>query len=460
MLRFDRSLIAIAVLWLAVNITSLWYPTPDGCGYLSIAHSLAESGKLKNLGSTHVYYPLGYPVFLSPLFLLDQEPFLLISFTHFLLALGILRLVYVWVNRIAPGHAAWVCLLTVGTASFGNLYRRTLGETLFMLLWLGGGFAFDRLSRAGRGYFSSAALLSFLVLVRPAGAMLAGGFAVVLFITGLREVLTWRSVVLRSLVVLPAVIMQLTIMWYDRATAAVEGHPTYSQQFRDPTLSPAEQLVEGVRLRMQEAGRLLLPGMYKSYAKPGEWLNPNTILYVPLAIALLLGWWRQVARHREVLLWALPFYIALYVIWPFDQSTRFFMPMMPVFAVCLIALGRDNDNLARRIGITITILHFGVAVGHWLLSERPTAQQLDRSVPELRQIVERIPPNERSTVAAAESLGDDVIWLQFLLDREVVILKTTTEPQKVTQWLVLSATDPISPDWVEVQIGRYRLLRR
>ena len=121
----DRVLLGIAVAWLAVNVSPRWYPTPDSSGYLSVARELADTGRLRNLDAPHIYYPVGYPVLLAPAFLVDDEPFLLVSLTHFALALGLLALVYRWVREFFPDHAAWVALLTVANTSFGHIYRRT-----------------------------------------------------------------------------------------------------------------------------------------------------------------------------------------------------------------------------------------------------------------------------------------------------------------------------------------------
>ncbi len=129
---WDRCLLACGVVWLAVQISPLWYPTPDSAAYLSLGRSLGQRGEIRNHGSPQAFYPLGYPLLLAPLFALDAEPFLLIALLHFALAVGLMALVYRWAATWAPEHAAWLAVATVVTVSFGNVYRRPLSEMAFM----------------------------------------------------------------------------------------------------------------------------------------------------------------------------------------------------------------------------------------------------------------------------------------------------------------------------------------
>ena len=87
------ALVATAIL-LATQIGPWWYATSDSKGYLSIARSLANGHGLTNLGSPHIWFAPGYPVILSPLFLLSDRPFLAISIVTWLLAVAYLAGVY------------------------------------------------------------------------------------------------------------------------------------------------------------------------------------------------------------------------------------------------------------------------------------------------------------------------------------------------------------------------------
>jgi hypothetical protein len=441
-------LLAVAVAWLAVNVSPRWYPTPDSAGYLSVARELADTGRLRNLDSPHIYYPVGYPVLLAPAFLVADEPFLLISVMHFALALALLMLVYRWVREFFPEHAAWVTLLTVANTSFGHIYRRTLGETAFMVAWMLAGAGFHRLLRDGRGHHAAAVALIPLVLIRPAGAMLAGGLVVCLALAAWRKERSWRTAFLSALVVVPAAAAQLAWMTRDRLAAEALGNPTYSEQLRDPTFTVGGQLVEGLRLRIQEAGRLLMPGMFRSYAGRGKWLDVNMLVFAPITVALLIGWWAAVRRHRDVHLWALPFYVGLYISWPHDQTTRFFTPILPMLLVCLLTVVRQYPSeKVRRAGIVFAALHLGVALGFWLLDERRKNDRLMARLPELRRIVATIPPDERGLVAISSACGDEHPLLSFHLNRVVRSWSATDagELPASVRWLVTRDGDTPPP---------------
>jgi hypothetical protein len=54
-------------------------------------------------------------------------------------------------------------------------------------------------------------------------------------------------------------------------------------------------------------GRLMLPGMFNSHAPRFVWLDQTVAIYLVLFCLIAAGWWRFVAREREVYGLALPF---------------------------------------------------------------------------------------------------------------------------------------------------------
>lgn len=438
----DRIVLGLTVVWLAVNVSARWYPTPDSVGYLSVARELADTGRLRNLDSPHIYYPIGYPLIVTPAFMADDEPFLFISLLHFALGVALVWLVYRWAREFFPEHAAWIAFVTVANASFGNVYRRPLGETAFMAAWMLAGLSFNRLLRTGRGTILAALAFIPLVLIRPAGAMLAGGFVAGLALVGWRKERPWRTVGLWALVVIPAAGIQFAWMTRDRLSAEELGKITYSEQLRDPSKSFGEQLVEGFRLRIQEAGRVMIPGMFRAYARAGEWVNVNMLLFLPLTAGLLVGWVAAIRRRRDVPLWALPAYVGLYVLWPYDQSTRFFTPILPMFLVCWLSLVRELPARLLRWGmVAFAVLHLGVAIGYWQFDERRQNGRLMEYLPELRQVVAEVPPAERGLVAISSKCQDQHPVLSFLLNRTVEVWEPLEPVPKSARWLVLHESD-------------------
>ncbi len=492
--RSDRALLAIAGLWLAVQVSPLWYPTADSGAYLSIARGLARDGTLQSLGYPQVYYPLGYPLVIAPLFLAGGEPFLPISLLHFALGVAVLLLTYCWVRGIAPEHAAWVAALTVGNVSFGNVYRRPLSETAFMTAVLAGVLVLNRAARLCQcaesgwpglsprspgfppepglrglspGHPSWIACGSMLavvaVLIRPAGAALAAGLTAVLALAAWRGEWPRRRTVLAALAVgLPAALAQAGVMVYDRVQATAIGGLGYTQQVRDPGQSVAGQLLEGVRLRVQETGRLLVPGMYKAYARAGTWRDPNLLVYGPLAVAVLWGWLRLVRERRDVFAWLVPFYLGVYLVWPFDQGTRFFTPLWPLLAVCLLTLTRGIHIAAvRRAGIGLVAAHLLVAAAYWQFDERPQALALQGRRAELEQLAGHIPAADRAAVAADERVGGAWLWVQYRLDRRLMPWSPGTPLPSQARVVLARAADAPPAGWAaDAASGSYCLWRR
>ena len=181
------------------------------------------------------------------------------------------------------------------------------------------------------------------VLIRPAGLALVAGFGLVMLRAAWRQEWSWRAAAIVTLVVgMPAVITEAEVVRRDRARAEQANTVSYTDQVRAADQTLAGQLVEGVRVRVQEFGRLLIPGMYKAVARPGDWLNPNMFVYIPLAGAVICGWLRFFRDHGDVFAGLFPFYLALYILWPFDQGARFFTPLVPLLVVCFIALAQAH----------------------------------------------------------------------------------------------------------------------
>lgn len=465
MSRSDRWILILAVIWLALQVSPLWYPTPDSAAYISIARGIAERHVLENHGRAQLYYSIGYPLLLSPLFAFDREPFLLISVMQFGLGLAVIALSYRWVKSIAAPHAAWIAAFTVCTTSFGSIHRRPLTESAFTVALLGGVLILNRAiaARGWRNIGIGSLMVAATTLIRPAGITLAAGFAAATLLLAWRCEQTWRRAIAQAmLVALPALLLQWAVMHYDRVQATLDGGLCYADQIREPNLGIGGQFVEGVRLRIQEAGRLLIPGMYKSYAKPGDWLDINLLLYGSLSMTLLLGWLRLARERNDVFVWVLPFYVGLYVVWPFDQATRFFTPLTPLLAVCLITAARSLQCVTvRRVGFGMVTIHLVVAAVYWRFDERPKAQAIEAERTDLAKLSAAVPIQDWKAVVVAEDAEPATIWTPHYLDR-LVSIRPITEPLPAeANWLVLRASQmPPSGFACEAIVGRFQLCRR
>ena len=280
----------------------------------------------------------------------------MISFFHWLLSVAFLSGAYVWLKRQTPEHALLLTVLSAINVSVMFYFRRTLSEAAFMPLLMWSAVWMDRaLDNAQRPRGLQYALLAtpaaaYLCTVRLAGAALVCGFALMLvYRLYAREITSTRAVVYALFAAALPLAAALSLVFYDRSLSAASSQSTsyYDELTRHP-LPLYEQIFTGIRLRIQEIGRLLIPGAFKVY---GGWLNPMMLVYLPFAAAILIGGYREMRARPTVLLLALPFYCGLYVIWPHDQGTRFMTPMVPVLWLCLatFALTSRWRAQARRV---------------------------------------------------------------------------------------------------------------
>jgi hypothetical protein len=465
--RLDRLTLAAAAVWLAVQVSPMWYPSPDSGAYLSIARGLAHDSNLANFGRPQLYYSVGYPLLIAPLYLADGEPFLRIAILHLALGLAILALAYRWARDVVPEHAAWVAALAVGTAAFGNVYRRPLSETAFMAALLAGVVVLNRVAKSERpwplvGLGAATAVLA--VLIRPAGLALAAGFGLVMLRAAWRREWSWRSAAIATFAVaVPAVIAEAEVIRRDRARAEQSGAVSYVDQVRASDQSLAGQLAEGVRVRVQEFGRLLIPGMYKSTARTGEWLNPNMVVYVPVAIAVLWGWLRFFRERGDVFAGLFPFYLALYILWPFDQGARFFTPLVPLLVLCLLTLVRSAPVImVRRIGIGLATAHLLVAIGYWQFEDMPVAVRYNADRVELARLIDHIPVADRAAVAIEERTDPAAqAWATYFLDRIPLPWDRDWGPPIQARWVLTPSEDAPAFEFIQVAVdGPCKLSRR
>ena len=147
--------------------------------------------------------------------------------------------------------------------------------------------------------------------------------------------MSWRRAAASAAVVgLFAVALTLALVVLDRqgARRSAPGAVTYAQLLQAPGQSIVGQIVEGIRRQSAEVGRLLVPGMFRTYARQGEWLNINTWVFSVVFLLVTIGWWKFVKRTADPLALTFPFHFAACVAWPVDTGTRLTAPMLPVLA--------------------------------------------------------------------------------------------------------------------------------
>lgn len=480
-------LVGVALL-LAIQISPHWYATPDGAAYLSIARRLAAGGPVTKLGDTQLGFPLGYPLLISPGFLIGERPFLLLSVLHWILGVVFMLGVYRWARRLLGAPALWVTAVVMTNVNLWIHQRRTLSEAAFLavMIWavaalnavLDGGWQWGRVrlasaaepltsTRAGdthngrRGVLGAAlaagALLIMLSMIREVGLLFGAGFAVALLMRVARGATTRRAAAFPLAVTAIAILAAAALVRPERIAAAGPAFSGRLAGYADAASAVTGSLAERLHLRVTETGELLMPGMFKSYGS--GWLDINTLVYLPLAVALAIGWWMLVRRGGEVFAYTAPLYLGLHLAWPYSAATRYVLPLLPLFVACLWYVFAPLRYWRRALFAAAMVAHLGVAAGYWLIVDAPRAAACDRQWPAVDALAARL--------GAASSVGIDAaipkcipLMLELTMDRPLQPAAGSATAGEALQWLIVPEHAGARPGFgLVASAGGYTLLR-
>ena len=371
--------LALIVLALAVQ-TKPWFElTSDAAAYVSIAGNFAQ-GKVERLGDPHLYYAPGYPALLSPVFRLAGDSALGFSLFHLLLAVGLVGLLVRWFTlnlrdsdesavRLPP-IAVLLTALVVLNIGFLDLYRKPLSELAFMVWLVAGALALNAALTAPRVRiamlmgFLGAMVVAAAAVTRQAGVTLAAGFGLCVLVLTLRKQVRWLAAITGTLgVAIPAAVAVAALTAWDgqRAQVSLDRHPVtdvaYHEEMLEDQAPLLSRLGDGLRRRISDTGRLVIPGMYKSYSRSGTWLHVTTLPYLAVALLVAWGWWLQMRDRPDVLVATLPFYVMLYVLWGHGQGGRFMVPMLPILVLCLWRVAHGLGDRRLPVFVVLVGLH-------------------------------------------------------------------------------------------------------
>jgi hypothetical protein len=464
-----RLWLGLLVLLLVAQVRPWWIPQPDSRCYLSMARSLAEQGRMLNLGREHLWYFPGYPLLLTPLYWVSEQPDWLISAFQWVAAALLMVGVYQWARRIVPQWAVWIAAVSAVNAGVWFHAARVLSEVPFMcaLVWsANAGIAAYRsrtLSRTIVLTIVAALLVAVTAIIRPAGLMLAVGFGLSLGWQALRQRKTCqRTTWLRAMAItlalgVPASIGVVTFMKIEQSTATEESARTYLSNFGDSARSPLASYLEGLRLAIRDSGRVVLPGMFKAYNETG-WLDPNLLIYVPACLVLTWAWWRLTRETVDPLLLGVPFYVLLHVVYPYEAGARFFVPLLPIFLASLAFLIKPGKRRRVFAVAAFCAAHMLIAVVYWLAIDAPRAAAEARRGEEIATISQRIKADNRQ-VAAVDLDGNDLLMLELQLDRQVPLREKTITADD--EWLVSDRRlQPAGPYHLSATTDSFALSRR
>ena len=465
--RRPRLWLTIFALLLAIQISPFWHPTKDGAVYLSVARSLSNGGQLTQLGSPCYTIPLGYPALISPAFLAGDRPFLAISVIQWMLAVACLLGVYYWARRHFPSVAVQITGLAMLNAAVWFHYRQTLKEIAFMavLIWTVNVLhALLRPLPARRLLpyaFVATALATVLALIRYPGILILTGFGAAMVWQAYRRRITWvRAVVLTLAVAIPPSAALCGYLHHTRTLARQYSSSTYADGFQESSSGWGDRLLEGLRIRISETGRVTIPCMFKSYARAGEWGNPNTIVYVAWFGVIVIGWWHLAFRRRDIWALSFPFYFGLYVTWPCDQGARFMTPMVPLLMMCVVVgMTRSVFRRVHMPGIFL-LAHLAAAAAYWAVVDMPRTIACNRHWPAIDRLAATI-RTDPGTVAISDSLHREEVMLELAIDRPVRRLRPRQPVEESVDWLILSQKASANGQFVlRDTVGDYRLLSR
>jgi hypothetical protein len=471
-------LVATHRTWLAVFgvglllVSPLWLPTPDSVSYLSISRSLAFEGVPRNLGSPHPMYSIGYPVLTIPVLRTGSfHPFMLLSIFRTLFAFAFFFTVKKWASRLSGISPDLITNLTLANVVVLALFRRDLSEVAFMPILFASANAFhginDRFPKPGwRFPMLAGFMLLLLVTIRPTGLLFAGGFGIWLLVSIRRKKIDWKKAIsVFALVVAPALIGLSALMAYEQITASHSGQISNFDMLLNHRLVEAneslpERLLEGLRVRISEIGRLTVPGMFGARASHGNWLDWNLLMYIPVFGILWRGWWKWLSEKADVLALTFPIYFALHVYWPWDQAGRYFAPLLPVLFVCLW-FGLDFLGSKRlQLFQILLLIHVIVSLSFWIVRDLPRGLENRRDFPALASLAKVIREDNRP-VAASNGAADAGLILAWLLDRPVEQLQPRESISEPIHWLVLLEGEFAPPEFESAgHEGRFQLFRR
>lgn len=425
---------------LAMQVGPWWHPTPDARSYLSMARSFVSGEGMTNLGREQLYYSPGYSLLISPAFLFGDRPFLAISFLQFGLALVALWGVYVWARQTTREGALLVTALAFVNVLVWIHYRRTLSEMPFLCaaVWTTLAMHWTLAATSFRSVLwralPTAALFAATCLLRQAGVTLAAGYGVALLIEMLgRRISLARAGTLLTAVCLPAIVAVWFVVQHDVHSSA--GEDTYLDGFVVADSSLSAQIIECVRMRICDIGRVVVPGMFKAYSRPGSWLNANIPIYLFVTGTVAFGWWKLVRARLDVLALALPFYLGLYMAWPFETGGRFLVPLAPLLAVCLWYALEPIARHRMNVLAYLVVFHLLVAIGYWGTIDMPRAIEYYQRWDSIDTLATSVDV-EHETVGIVGLPIETRLMLELALDRPVAEAATIEDLRELPEWVV------------------------
>jgi hypothetical protein len=361
----------------------------DSAEYMGLAASLAAGDGYRfneRLGSR---FPPGFPVLLAPVTWLADGNFVALSrYAAIFGILGLLvTLAYFRLRREPLGPA--FCLMLATSVSY---YDAATGGPMSDVPYLALSFGFlawmenarrpDAAQSSPAGLAWGALLLVFALACRFIGAALLAGLGLALLhelSRGPRRAIDKRAM-LHTAVPLAIGALFVAGWWIsgyrETSFSSAAQHP-YLRQFlsNDPHLGDSGRAtVAAVLLRI--LGNVPIQLAHASEILTNlPWLQPAWFSPFILAAAalLLIGWREELRRSNPLAGWYFIAYMGILLIWPFDEGTRFLVPVTPLLFLFTasgmrIVYGWAGGRGAHLFFQCILVLAGVAAAGSWLIA--------------------------------------------------------------------------------------------
>jgi len=326
-------------------------PGADPSAYIELAENLHSHGKYEFNFAPHSKYPPGFPLLLAVWMSLSGQS-RYEELLRLLPVFGAAGLV-VWFSALRsafdPVLASILVLLTGVSLPYFELATRLLmadipffflsGLCFLLLLRLGAGRcrpAWIRVLCIGSLVLGSA----YAVIVRNAGVAIAAAFLSWAVMPDVRAQAEWRKA--RRLAIVSGLFCLLGFLawaaWSRSQGSSLQtgGHmSSYVSEFRykdplEPDLglaTPADYLSRAARNAVVRASQLA------SVAIPVGWLSPawySPAVLFPLVLPFVGIWGSRHDPRKLIFGLYLAAYLAVYALWPFEENSRFVIPIAPV----------------------------------------------------------------------------------------------------------------------------------
>lgn len=467
--RHHCLVITFFALLLAIQITPLFKMSPDGVSYMSIARSLIRHGRLERLGSPHLRYAPAYPFFISPAFWFPR-PFIGVQLLQLIYAVILMLGVYAWFKPYAGKSAIWIAALTMASAGYWDLFRTASSEIIFApcLVW-----AAVFMARSIESPRPAAAIVAAIILAaiacatRQAGAMLVPGYLLALLIAAIRRRMIWpRAIMLGALFAISIAAVSAALIAFDHwgIRQVASGDTGYTAIFFKASRSFTAQIAEGTRRQIAEIARLLIPGMWKTHSREHDFLDINNWIYAAAFVPVGIGWWKFCRNTADPFALSLPFFLTLYIVYPYDSGTRFTVPLFPILAGSLwFLLNRYAINRAA-IFLIFIIVHTFVSIGFWVIDAAHVRQRYQGWL-EIARVAAAIPSDAKVIALRVDAPRGDIddrwMFLMWLTDRPVAP-ETLNQPiAPAVDWVITSPSEPVQSGFQSVgRVDDYQIERR